>query len=127
MKIGAAAEAIADHARQVKGAVDVGLSTKGQKPELNVELNRGLAGTLGVTVGQIAQSLRPAFAGIKAGDWQDPSGQMRDVQVRLVPESRQRAADLRQLPLIVQGPNGLPSTIPLGQVANVTQSLGPAI
>src|SRR5881394_253970 len=41
------AEAIADQVRQVKGAVDVGLSTKGQKPELNVDLNRGLAGTLG--------------------------------------------------------------------------------
>jgi len=44
-----------------------------------------------------------------------------------VPESRQRASDLRQLPLLVQGPNGLPSTVPLGQVANVTQSVGPAI
>src|SRR5260370_22570292 len=38
------AEAIAEQVKQVKGAVDVGLSTKGQKPELNVELNRGLAG-----------------------------------------------------------------------------------
>src|SRR5947207_1593658 len=55
------AEAIADQVKQVKGAVDVGLSTKGQKPELNVDLNRGLAGTLGVTVGQVAQALRPAF------------------------------------------------------------------
>ena len=61
------AELIAEQVKQVKGAVDVGLSTKGQKPELNVELNRGLAGTLGVTVGQVAQALRPAFAGIKAG------------------------------------------------------------
>jgi HAE1 family hydrophobic/amphiphilic exporter-1 len=111
----------------VPGAVDVGLSTKGQKPELNVELNRGVAGALGVTVGQVAQALRPAFAGIDAGDWQDPSGEMRDVEVRLVPESRQRASDLRQLPLLVQPPSGPPSTIPLGQVATVTQSVGPAI
>ena len=36
-------------------AIDVGLSTKGQRPELNVELNRGLAGSRGITVGQIAQ------------------------------------------------------------------------
>lgn len=40
---------------QVSGAVDVGLSTRGQKPELEVELNRGLAGQLGVMVGQVAQ------------------------------------------------------------------------
>jgi hydrophobic/amphiphilic exporter-1 (mainly G- bacteria), HAE1 family len=122
-----AAEQVKAMVQSVPGAVDVGLSTKGQKPELNVELNRGVAGALGVTVGQVAQALRPAFAGIDAGDWQDPSGEMRDVEVRLVPESRQRASDLRQLPLLVQGPNGTASTIPLGQVATVTQSVGPAI
>ena len=57
---------------QVPGAVDVGISTRGQKPELEVEVKRGLAGALGVTVGQVAQSLRPAFAGIDAGDWVGP-------------------------------------------------------
>jgi len=120
------AEAIAEQVKQVKGAVDVGLSTKGQKPELNVELNRGLAGTLGVTVGQVAQALRPAFAGIKAGDWVDPSDETREVNVRLAPESRQRSADLEQLPLVVTGPDGQPRTLPLGQIATVTQGLGPA-
>src|SRR5215212_8383939 len=80
-----AAELLAEQVRQVKGAVDVGLSTKGQKPELSVDINRGLAGTLGVTIAQIAQSLRPAFAGIKAGDWEDPSSEMREVNVRLAP------------------------------------------
>jgi HAE1 family hydrophobic/amphiphilic exporter-1 len=121
-----AAELLADQVRQVKGAVDVGLSTKGQKPELNVDVNRGLAGTLGVTVGQIAQSLRPAFAGIKAGDWEDPNAQMREVNVRLAPEARQRASDLEQLPIIVTGPDGSPRTLPLGQIATITNSLGPA-
>jgi HAE1 family hydrophobic/amphiphilic exporter-1 len=119
------AEQVASEVRKVPGAVDVSLSTKGQKPELEVELNRGLAGTLGVTVGQVAQSLRPAFAGIKAGDWMDPTGEMREVNVRLAPEARQRAADLEQLPLVIQGPTGI-STIPLGQIATVRQGLGPA-
>ncbi len=121
-----AAELIAEQVRQVKGAVDVGLSTKGQKPELEVNVNRGLAGTLGVTVAQVAQSLRPAFAGIKAGDWVDPSDEMREVNVRLAPEARQRAADLEQLPIVVTGPDGNPRTLPLGQIATITQSLGPA-
>ncbi|HKG95406.1 MAG TPA: efflux RND transporter permease subunit, partial [Gemmatimonadaceae bacterium] len=39
-----AADAVLAELKQVPGAVDVGLSTKGQKPELNVELNRGVAG-----------------------------------------------------------------------------------
>ena len=90
--------------QKVPGAVDIGLSTKGQKPELNVELNRGVAASLGITVGQVAQALRPAFAGIEAGDWVDPSGETRDVEVRLAPESRRRAADLAALPLVVAGP-----------------------
>jgi HAE1 family hydrophobic/amphiphilic exporter-1 len=113
-------------AERVPGAVDVGLSTRGQKPELEVELNRGLAGAVGVTVGQVAQSLRPAFAGIDAGDWIDPSGETRDVTVRLAPEARERIADLRMLPLTVPGGNGIPVTIPLGQIATIRQSLGPA-
>lgn len=132
----------------VSGTADVGLSTGEQKPELVIELNRGLAGSLGLTVGQIAQSLRPAFAGIDAGDWVDPQGQTRDVTVRLAPEARERITDLAQLPLVVgnpgtgtagAGPTGAaaagptspagpaaPVTVPLGQVATIRQGLGPA-
>ena len=119
------AQEIADSVEHIPGAVDVGLSTRGEKPELDVQLNRGLAGTLGLTVGQVAQSLRPAFAGIDAGDWVDPSGETRDVTVRLAPEARERATDLGMLPLVVMGANG-PVTLPLGQVATITKGLGPA-
>jgi HAE1 family hydrophobic/amphiphilic exporter-1 len=122
-----AGEMVRAEVLRVPGAVDVGLSTKGQKPELDVEIDRGLAGVLGVTAGQVAQALRPAFAGIDVGDWQDPSGQMRDVEVRLAPEARHNAADLSQLPLVVAGPNGAAQTVPLGQVARVRQNVGPAI
>ena len=120
-----AAEMVLAEVKQVPNAVDIGLSSKGQKPELDVQLNRGLAGQLGVSVGQVAQSLRPAFAGIDAGDWVDPTGETRDVVVRLSPEARQRTADLRQLPLVINGPDG-PVTIPLSQVASIEQSVGPA-
>ncbi len=81
--------------RQVPGAVDVGLSTRGQKPELDVRIDRALAGSLGVRVADVAQALRPAFAGVDAGDWVDPSGKTRDVTVRLAPESREHAARSR--------------------------------
>jgi HAE1 family hydrophobic/amphiphilic exporter-1 len=121
------AQRAAEEVKQVPGAVDVGLSTRGQKPELEVQLNRGLAGSLGVTVGQVAQSLRPAFAGIDAGDWVDPTGETRDVTVRLAPQARERVTDLAQLPLVAgTTPGGMPSTLPLGQVATITQGLGPA-
>ena len=121
---------IADQAlaivRTTPGAVDVGLSSKGQKPELRVDVNRGLAGTLGLSVGQIAQALRPAFAGVDAGNWVDPTGRTNYVRVRLPAEARQSPADLARIPLVLPGgPNG-PTTLPLGQVATITPSAGPA-
>src|SRR6188768_3169494 len=118
------AQQVAAEMRQVPGAVDVDLSTKGQKPELEVQVDRGLAGSLGITVGQVAQALRPAFAGIDVGDWIDPSGETRDVTIRLAPESRTVVADLESLPLLVGRDND--RSIPLGQVARVTPSIGPA-
>jgi HAE1 family hydrophobic/amphiphilic exporter-1 len=122
-----AADMVKAGVQKIPGAVDIGLSTKGLKPELEIELNRGVAGSMGLTVGQVAQSLRPAFAGIDAGYWIDPTGKSRKVTVRLIPEARQRAADLQRLPMVVAGPNGAPMTMPLGQVATIHEGLGPAI
>ncbi|MGA1308917.1 MAG: efflux RND transporter permease subunit [Gemmatimonadaceae bacterium] len=112
--------------RRVPGAVDIGLSTKGQKPELEIQLNRALAGSMGVTVGQLAQSLRPAFAGVDAGDWVDPAGENRKVRVRFAAESRTRVSDIERLPVTVPAPGGRMSMMPLGQLANVSQGIGPA-
>jgi HAE1 family hydrophobic/amphiphilic exporter-1 len=122
------AQQLAARVRQVPGVVDVGLSTRGQKPELNVEINRGVAGSLGLTTAQIAMALRPAFAGVDAGDWVDPAGEQREVMVRLSPQARTRAADVRNLPLVLPrgGTSGEPAVISLEQVATVTSSLGPA-
>ena len=116
----------AEQVRTVPGATDVGLSIRGERPELIVDLKRGLAGSLGVTVADVAQSLRPAFAGIDAGDWVDPTGETRDVRVRLAPEARQRVVDLERLPLVITDATGKPVTLPLGQVAAIRQGVGPA-
>lgn len=112
--------------RQVPGAVDVGLSTRGQKPELDVRVDRALASSMGLRVSDVAAALRPAFAGIDAGDWTDQTGKTRDVTVRLAPEARERAEDLASLPLVVRDGQGRPVTVPLGQVAAISSSLGPA-
>ena len=120
------ADEVIAQVRQVPGAVDIGFSTRGQKPELDVRLDRALAGTLGITVADVAQTLRPAFAGIDAGDWVDPTGKTRDVTVRLSADARQRASDLSSLPIAVRNAQGQASSLPLGQVATISQALGPA-
>jgi HAE1 family hydrophobic/amphiphilic exporter-1 len=122
------ADSLARLVRQAPGAVDVGLSSKGQKPEIKITVDRGLAGSLGVSVGQIAQALRPAFAGVDAGTWVDPSGETRYIRVRLPPEFRESPADLARLPIVLPGgvsPAGT-TVIPLGQLATITNSAGPA-
>ena len=122
------ADSVMTIVKTVPGAVDIALSTKGQKPELEIRLNRPLAGALGVTMGQVAQSLRPAFAGIDAGDWVDPSGENRKVRVRLTPDARTKTADIERLPLVIGGQNGSrQGVMPLGQIATVTRGLGPAL
>jgi HAE1 family hydrophobic/amphiphilic exporter-1 len=123
----AIAERLDDSVAAIRGAVDVALNTKGQKPELEVQVNRGVAGTLGVNIAQIAIALRPAFAGLHSGDWVDPAGETRKVMVRLDPESRRRVVDLERLPITLGGGGSIPpAVIPLGQLATIRTGLGPA-
>jgi HAE1 family hydrophobic/amphiphilic exporter-1 len=112
-----------DKLRQVPGAVDVGLSEQDPKDELQIELDRGLANSMGISAGDAAQALRVAFAGIEVGDWVDPTGESRDVAVRLHPEDRTGAENIERLPIAVTGTNQM---VPLDQIARVTMGKGPA-
>ncbi|MEO5798627.1 MAG: efflux RND transporter permease subunit, partial [Gemmatimonadales bacterium] len=112
--------------RTVPGAVDVSLSARGPREELTVDVDRGLAGSLGLTVGQVGQAMRVAFAGIDAGDWVDHSGKTRDVRIRLAPEARRSPADLARLPLTVFDSQGRQRTVPLGSVAHIVLERAPA-
>ncbi len=108
---------------KVPGAVDVGLSEQAPKDELQIELNRGLANSLGISVGDAATALRVAFAGVEVGDWVDPTGESRDVAVRLHPDDRVSAANIERLPIAVSGTNMM---VPLDQIAKITMGKGPA-
>ncbi|HTD03378.1 efflux RND transporter permease subunit [Undibacterium sp.] len=108
---------------QVPGAVDVGLSELNPKDELQIELNRGLANSLGISVADAAQALRVAFAGVEVGDWVDPTGESRDVAVRLHPDDRVKPENIEHLPIAVGGSNMM---VPLDQIATITMGKGPA-
>ena len=109
--------------RAVPGAVDVGLSEQDPKDELQIELDRGLANALGVSVADAAQTLRVAFAGVEVGDWIDPTGQARDVAVRLQAKDRLDPDSIERLPIALAGGS---ATVPLGQIARITMGKGPA-
>ena len=109
--------------RTVPGAVDVGLSEQDPQNEMKIELDRGLANTLGISVNDAAQALRVAFAGVEVGDWVDPAGETRDVSVRLHPDDRVDASHIERLPIAVSGTNRM---VPLEQIATVTMGKGPS-
>ncbi|HEX9952077.1 MAG TPA: efflux RND transporter permease subunit [Rubricoccaceae bacterium] len=125
-QLAVAADALLARVREVPGTADVGLSTRGRRPEVGVDLDRDAALQRGVSVADVAFSLRPAFAGIDAGDWVDPDGETRDVTVRYGPEFRESAEALQSLPLRVQTAAG-PTTISLSEVATARAGLGPAV
>ncbi|MFZ6656742.1 efflux RND transporter permease subunit [Undibacterium sp. TJN19] len=108
---------------KVKGAVDVGLSEQDPKDELQIEMDRGLANSLGISVNDAAQALRVAFAGVEIGDWVDPTGEARDVAVRLHPDDRISAENIERLPIAVAGSDKM---VPLEQIAKITMGKGPA-
>jgi HAE1 family hydrophobic/amphiphilic exporter-1 len=109
--------------REVPGAVDVGLSQQDPQNELQIELDRGLANSLGISVTDTANALRVAFAGIEVGDWVDPTGESRDVAVRLSPEDRMSATNIERLPITVSGMN---TVVPLAQIAKVSMGKAPS-
>jgi hydrophobe/amphiphile efflux-1 (HAE1) family protein len=116
-------QAYMDKLRQLPGAVDVGLSQQDPKDELQIEIDRGLANSMGISVGDAAQALRVAFAGIEVGDWVDPTGETRDVAVRLAPEDRVSTENIERLPIAVTGSNMM---VPLDQIAHITMGKGPS-
>ncbi|TFV87907.1 efflux RND transporter permease subunit, partial [Oxalobacteraceae bacterium OM1] len=109
--------------KTVPGAVDVGLSEQEPKDEMKIDLNRGLANALGISANDAAQALRVAFAGVEVGDWVDPTGESRDVAVRLHPDDRVGAENIERLPIAVSGTSQM---VPLDQIATVTMGKGPA-
>ncbi|MBH9553840.1 efflux RND transporter permease subunit [Inhella gelatinilytica] len=109
--------------RTIKGAVDIGYSEQDPQQELQIELDRGLANQLGISVADAAQALRVAFAGVEVGDWVDPAGETRDVAVRLHPQDRVDASNIERLPIAVAGSNRM---VPLDQIATVRMGKGPS-
>ncbi len=116
-------EAYMEKLRRVPGAVDVGLSQQDPRNELKIEMDRGLASSMGISMGDAAQSLRVAFAGVEVGDWVDPTNETRDVAVRLHPEDRVNAENIERLPIMVTGSNQM---VPLDQIAKITMGKGPS-
>jgi HAE1 family hydrophobic/amphiphilic exporter-1 len=112
--------------RATEGVVDVDSSLKAAKPTLDVRVDRGVAGDLGLDVGKIYQALRPLIAGEKVSLWKAPDGENYDVIVRLSERDRATTADLHRITVASSqaGQDGTPRMVPLNAVARIEPGQG---
>jgi HAE1 family hydrophobic/amphiphilic exporter-1 len=113
--------------RQVPGVAEPNSSEEGDIPQLDVRVDRQEAWRAGLGVGAVAATLQPLFSGQRATTWEDPLGFSHDVVVVFPDSLRTSAADVSELPVASNfvSENGLPSMVPIAQVADVRAGVGP--
>jgi HAE1 family hydrophobic/amphiphilic exporter-1 len=112
--------------RAIPGLTDLDSTLKPDKPTVAVEVKRDAAADLGLNVSTLANTLRMMVAGTSVGSWRAADGENYDVRLRLAPDSRDSAADLRNLPLVIgANADGSARVVRLSQVAEVKAATGP--
>ena len=107
---------------KIEGLVDLESSLGEPKPTLSIEINRQIASDLGLSVNQIATSLRPLIAGDNVTTWEDEDGENYDVNIRLSEQDRSRPSDLQQLYFSANPSSAGPSAMSQNTLANSTLS-----
>jgi HAE1 family hydrophobic/amphiphilic exporter-1 len=117
---------VTEKIRTVPGLVDLDSSVKPDKPVIDIDVRRDAASDLGLSVAQIAASLRTLVAGQTVGNWRAPDDQTYDVNVRLSPDARNAPQDLERLPFATgTNADGSPRIVRLNQLAQVSEGTGP--
>jgi HAE1 family hydrophobic/amphiphilic exporter-1 len=116
---------VSDRNRDIPRLVDLDSSVKPDKPVLQLDVRRDAASDLGLSVAQVAASLRTLVAGQTVGNWRASDDQTYDVNVRLAPDARNAPQDLERMPFAM-GANADGSTriVRLNQLASVRESTG---
>jgi HAE1 family hydrophobic/amphiphilic exporter-1 len=123
-----AAQRTLEAIRSVPGVAEPNSSEDGDIPQLDVRVDRQEAWRAGLGVGSVASTLQPLFNGQRATTWEDPQGFSHDVVVLFPDSLRGSADDVARLPVastFSDPRNGLPSMVPLAQVAEVRAGVGP--
>jgi HAE1 family hydrophobic/amphiphilic exporter-1 len=112
--------------KQIPGLTDLDSTLKPDKPTVAVDVKRDAAADLGLNVNTLANTLRVLVAGTSVGSWRASDGENYDVRLRLAPDSRDSAADLVSLPMVIgANADGSARVVRLSQVADVRPATGP--
>jgi HAE1 family hydrophobic/amphiphilic exporter-1 len=107
--------------RKVRGAVDVDSSLSTGKPQYGIKVDRPKAAELGVSIADIANTLRLLVAGDKVSDYNE-KGEQYEVHVRAVANVRNRLDELKMITV----PSSKFGTVPLDDVVRFEPGTGPA-
>ena len=112
---------------KVEGLIDLESSADKKRPMLMIRLRAEEASDLGISTATIERNLRPLVAGEKLTSWAHGGDESRYVAIRLPEAGRRTIDDLRQIPLPVArvAGTGPATTVPLAQVADVSETLAP--
>ena len=117
-----------DAIKSVPGVAEPNSSEDGDIPQLDVRVDRQEAWRAGLGVGSVASTLQPLFSGQRATTWEDPQGFSHDVVVIFPDSLRSSAENVSSIPVastFIDARSGLPSMVPLSQVAEVRAGVGP--
>jgi multidrug efflux pump subunit AcrB len=113
---------IAAAVRSTPGAVDVQISREDNLPELRVRIDRDKAGTLGIDVAQISNTINTCINGSVASLYTDPvTGNQYNILVRLSEDYRSNIEDLKNIVVSTSGGQ----QVLLGNIATVEKANAP--
>lgn len=116
----AIAEEVSKRISTVPGAIDVQVSRKKDKPELQFVLDRDKLALHGLTTAQVSTSIRNRISGMIASQYKEEGDEF-DIRVRLKEEYRNSITDLEELSILA--PNG--SRIKLKELGEIKEYWSP--
>lgn len=114
------ANKLKDEIEHIPGVVDTSVSRDIGKPELQIEVDRTKASSLGLSMRQVTDTLRTYFYGSTATKYRE-AGEQYDIFVRLKGEDRSSIRDIENISLV----NSAGRVIRLNNIAAVVYKTGP--
>jgi HAE1 family hydrophobic/amphiphilic exporter-1 len=111
---------------EVPGIVDVTSSLDQDKSEVRLVVDRARAVNVGVSTGQLVETLAPLVGGKAATTYEDKDGDAYDVRVRLPDAYRRNPAQLARLTILSPRQDGTRILVPLGDVVQFRLDVSPA-
>jgi CzcA family heavy metal efflux pump len=116
------AQKVFDVIKSVQGATDVQISRDSNLPEVRIAVDRVKAGSLGVSVSQIANTIATGMSGSVASQFSDPkTGNQYNILVRMSENYRQNIDDIKKLTVMTSSGQ----VVPLGNLVEVKMSKSP--